>query len=89
MFFGPAWFCIKPCSTVLHVLFILHKNLEKFFKLNEKFIFGSISLAKIQALRNSVLFSFFPQSKSQTLQQNHTVLRRAALSGPERAPDSA
>jgi hypothetical protein len=51
MFFGPAWFCIKPCSMVLHVLFILQKNLVMFFKLNEKFMFGSISLAKIQALR--------------------------------------
>jgi hypothetical protein len=26
-----TWFCIKPCSMVLHVLFILQKNLILFF----------------------------------------------------------
>jgi hypothetical protein len=31
MFFGPAWFCIKLCSMVLHVLFILQKKLTKRF----------------------------------------------------------
>jgi len=35
------------------------------------------------------LFKELVESKSQTLRQNHTVLRRAALSGPERTPGSA
>jgi hypothetical protein len=56
-FFDPAWFCIKPCSIVLHVLSILQKNLVVFFKLNEKFMFGSSPLAKMQALRK-YCFSF-------------------------------
>jgi hypothetical protein len=30
MFLGPAWFCIKPCSMVLHIL--------KFFKRRLLFI---------------------------------------------------
>ncbi len=31
MFFGPAWFCIKLCSMVLHVLFYFTKELTKRF----------------------------------------------------------
>jgi hypothetical protein len=28
MFCGPAWFCIEPCSTVLHVLLCIKKNMN-------------------------------------------------------------
>ncbi len=31
MLLGPAWFCIKPHSMVLHASFILQKNLAMFF----------------------------------------------------------
>ncbi len=48
-------------------------------------------LHRFRHLQNgfSFLFQYLPQPKSQALRQNHTVLRRAALSGPERAPDIA
>jgi hypothetical protein len=46
-------------------------------------------LAQIQKPRRNCFLFCLPQSKNQTLKQNHTVLCRATLSGPERAPDSA
>jgi hypothetical protein len=49
-------------------------------------------LAKISTLRRACILFYcnkLSQSKSQTLRQNHTVLRRTALSGPERAPDNS
>jgi len=42
MLFVPTWFCIKPCSTVLHVFLILQENLAMFFKFKFNFVHGSI-----------------------------------------------
>jgi len=48
---------------------------------------GEVLLHEIETLRViSFLFEQVLQPKSQTLRQNRMVLRRAALSGPERAP---
>jgi hypothetical protein len=40
-FSAPAWFCIKPCSMVLHVFFILQKNIAMFFLFKNYFMFCS------------------------------------------------
>ncbi len=85
LFFGPPW---------LHVLFIMQKNSEmSFWFKDEQYTFCSSSWgSKPEPSKwkwwDQPLVQF-RHWEFQTLRQNHTVLHRAALSGPERAPDSA
>jgi hypothetical protein len=39
MFFGPAWLCIEPCSSVLHVLLFSKRTCQTFFVLLEFYFF--------------------------------------------------
>jgi hypothetical protein len=39
MFFGPAWLCIEPCSSVLHVLLFSKRTCQIYFVLLEILFF--------------------------------------------------
>ncbi len=77
MFFGPTWFCIKPCSMVLHVLFPLQKNLVMFFQFLYGLMFSESTsprcrtrarpLANIQALRKICFLFYLHKFHSHTL----------------------
>jgi hypothetical protein len=92
MFLGPAWFCIKLGSMVLYALFIMQKKLAN-VRLNYRFFWRLRSEdSKSDPSRNRTCYR--PECFVFYLNSFHSwkikiLWFSAALSGRERAPDSA